>query len=432
MPPFLLLERISRTSKSFDNFLCARSSCGKVLSLSDKVPDSRSTLSFLTFDSTDPAGREAFWLSSAYLLGLALRSTFGESLKLVGAPALASQGTGGVGYSYEFLISDTSLERKGGSTHEEVLSLLESQASLPAPKLQEAELVKLQATLETLVTKGETFTIETIPKEKALELFSDNPFKLERIEAFAPTQEDSIRIVRIEDYLDLAPRLGSTALISSSKLLKAQKLTGWSTATWLPTIPSNLSLPTNQSLLRLRGISFPKPSALSSHLSSIVAAAASDHRTIGKAQSLFFTHDSSPGTPFVLPHGMRLARKVERVVRDLYDEFGYQEVQSPQLFKKGLWEKSGHWENYREDMFSAEGYEERDKREKTLKLDSGEKQRNCCDAHSVEGEKSGKKDDDSFGLKPMNCPGHCLMFAHQERSYRDLPIRFAEFSPLHR
>jgi len=84
-----------------------------------------------------------------------------------------------------------------------------------------------------------------------------------------------------------------------------------------------------------------------------------DHRSIGKSQSLFLTHDSSPGTPFILPHGMRLARKVERVVRDLYDVYGYDEVQSPQLYKTSLWKRSGHWDNYRDDMFATEGYKER-------------------------------------------------------------------------
>lgn len=150
-----------------------------------------------------------------------------------------------------------------------------------------------------------------------------------------------------------------------------------------------------------------------------------DHRAIGKAQSLFLTHDSSPGTPFILPHGMRLARKVERVVRDLYDVYGYDEVQSPQLYKTSLWKRSGHWDNYRDDMFAAEGYKER------LSPIPGDKssvegRQGCC---SID---HGSAEDETFGLKPMNCPGHCLIFASQERSYRDLPIRYAEFSPLHR
>ncbi len=103
-----------------------------------------------------------------------------------------------------------------------------------------------------------------------------------------------------------------------------------------------------------------KPSTISTADASATATTSSnDHRTIGKSQSLFLTHDSSPGTPFILPHGMRLARKVERVVRDLYDVYGYDEVQSPQLYKTSLWKRSGHWDNYRDDMFATEGYKER-------------------------------------------------------------------------
>ena len=167
------------------------------------------------------------------------------------------------------------------------------------------------------------------------------------------------------------------------------------------------------------------------------ASSSNDHRTIGKAQSLFLTHDSSPGTPFILPHGMRLARKVERVVRDLYDVYGYDEVQSPQLYKTSLWKRSGHWDNYRDDMFATEGYKERLERSQSSSASSSSIEGGrtaCCSiepsASSAAGTAGGE--DETFGLKPMNCPGHCLIFASQERSYRDLPIRYAEFSPLHR
>ncbi|TKY89946.1 hypothetical protein EX895_001244 [Sporisorium graminicola] len=165
--------------------------------------------------------------------------------------------------------------------------------------------------------------------------------------------------------------------------------------------------------------------------SAAASSSTNDHRAIGKAQSLFLTHDSSPGTPFILPHGMRLARKVERVVRDLYDVYGYDEVQSPQLYKTSLWKRSGHWDNYRDDMFATEGYKER--LERTLPAATASSvdgnRSACC---SIESEPSSGSEDETFGLKPMNCPGHCLIFASQERSYRDLPIRYAEFSPLHR
>lgn len=169
----------------------------------------------------------------------------------------------------------------------------------------------------------------------------------------------------------------------------------------------------------------PHQKAAAQHDNTASSSSSTDHRAIGKSQSLFLTHDSSPGTPFILPHGMRLARKVERVVRDLYDVYGYDEVQSPQLYKTSLWKRSGHWDNYRDDMFSAQGYKPEPPSSTSSVDDEGTA---CCSIHQP----APTAEEESFGLKPMNCPGHCLIFASQERSYRDLPIRYAEFSPLHR
>lgn len=146
------------------------------------------------------------------------------------------------------------------------------------------------------------------------------------------------------------------------------------------------------------------------------------HRSIGKAQGLFLTLPDSPGTPFVLPHGVRLARKLERVVRDLYDVHGYNEVISPQLYKKDLWIRSGHWDNYRDDMFAVEGFTEGEQRE--AKAVAEQRGGVCSHSHN--------HDSSTFGLKPMNCPGHCLIFASTPKTIKDLPVRFAEFSPLHR
>lgn len=159
-----------------------------------------------------------------------------------------------------------------------------------------------------------------------------------------------------------------------------------------------------------------------------------DHRAIGSEQKLFFTHDTSPGTPFILPHGMRVATKVERVIRDLYRRWGYDEVLTPQIFKSSLWKQSGHWDNYRDDMFAVEGFKEM--QERVAKAIQGERTSCCGDvAHGFEelnASTSTGEDTSAFGLKPMNCPGHCVMYNAQEHSYRDLPIRYAEFSPLHR
>lgn len=155
-----------------------------------------------------------------------------------------------------------------------------------------------------------------------------------------------------------------------------------------------------------------------------------DHRSIGTEQKLFFTHEASPGTPFMLPHGMRIAGKMERVIRDLYQRWSYDEVLTPQVFKSDLWKQSGHWDNYRDDMFGVEGFKEMQERMQQSIHRSG----GCCGdtAHSNLSTSVKDENNSMYGLKPMNCPGHCLLFAAQDHSYRDLPIRYAEFSALHR
>jgi threonyl-tRNA synthetase len=134
-----------------------------------------------------------------------------------------------------------------------------------------------------------------------------------------------------------------------------------------------------------------------------------DHRQLGVEQNLFTTSIYSPGSPLFLPNGSRIFNKLVGFLRSQYTHFGFDEVRTPTIYKKSLWEKSGHWQNYAEDMFHLVG--------------SG-----------ASGEKEGQQigEDEEFSLKPMNCPGHCLLFASQPRSFRDLPIRYADFSALHR
>ena len=137
--------------------------------------------------------------------------------------------------------------------------------------------------------------------------------------------------------------------------------------------------------------------------------ALTDHRHLGVDQELFTTSIYSPGSPLFLPKGARMFNKLTNFLRAQYEHFGFQEVITPTIYKKSLWEKSGHWENYAEDMYSVTG---RGASGETKERQNGQ--------------------DEEYGLKPMNCPGHCLLFASKQRSYRDLPIRYADFSPLHR
>lgn len=149
-----------------------------------------------------------------------------------------------------------------------------------------------------------------------------------------------------------------------------------------------------------------------------------DHRTIGTAQSLFITHLSSPGAPFFQPDGTHIFNKLTAFLRAQYPVFGFREVLTPTMYKQSVWEQSGHWANYKDDMFTVTGNLSHKPEEAPTEFSDRRVQPkiNVDEAANPE----------EFGLKPMNCPGHCLLFQSQRRSYRDLPIRYADFSPLHR
>ncbi|KAI0999948.1 putative threonine--tRNA ligase [Podosphaera aphanis] len=137
--------------------------------------------------------------------------------------------------------------------------------------------------------------------------------------------------------------------------------------------------------------------------------ALNDHREIGSHQKLFVYSKYSPGSPLLLPNGTKIFLKLFNFLRAQYEEFGFEEVISPNIYKKSLWEKSGHWDNFADDMYMVTG-----------RGASGTQQNEQ------------KKQNEEYGLKPMNCPGHCLIFASKSHSYRDLPVRYADFSSLHR
>ena len=149
-----------------------------------------------------------------------------------------------------------------------------------------------------------------------------------------------------------------------------------------------------------------------------------DHRAIGTAQSLFTTHASSPGAPFFQPNGTRIFQKLVSFLRAQYPHFGFHEVLTPTIYKEALWEQSGHWANYKDDMFTVTGNPSKKVNEQLHQNVDGHMQPKRALKEISEQEE--------YGLKPMNCPGHCLLYQSERRSYRDLPIRYAEFSPLHR
>ena len=337
--------------------------------------------------------------------------------------------SGGAGFSYDFLLEashagSSSTPSAHSDAASQIVALIEGQDSGSAI-VNEDLLKEVEKAAKKLCAADIPVSVHAISANEALQHFSNQLFKAEVLAALPP--ETQVGLVKIgESHSDLLlPLIDGTLppLLPTTSLVKAFKVQQWSRATWRPS-SDNSPVPSKQAMIRLRGISFPNEGQLKSHLAAQEVAAASDHRAIGRAQALFMTSDAaSPGSPFILPHGMRIGRKVERVIRDLYDVYGYDEVHSPQLFKKDLWVKSGHWDNYRDDMFKVQGF-----REESEWLANREKH----DGHRCAGHGAASEGDDAFGLKPMNCPGHCLIFSSQERSYRDLPLRLAEFGPLHR
>jgi len=223
-----------------------------------------------------------------------------------------------------------------------------------------------------------------VTKEDCLKLFEANPFKKAMIAGKLP-DGSSTTVYRCGPFVDLCkgPHLPNTGQVKAFKAVKA------SSALWL-------GKQGNDELQRVYGVSFPDKKMLKEYEILQEEAAKRDHRKLGIEQELFFFDDLSPGSCFFLPHGCRIYNRLCDIIRKEYFARNYSEVVTPNMYNLKLWETSGHAAKYKENMFLLE----------------------------IEGQE--------FGLKPMNCPGHCLMFKHRKRSYRELPMRLADFGVLHR
>ncbi len=243
---------------------------------------------------------------------------------------------------------------------------------------------KLEAKASELVSSNQPFEKLLLSKKEALDLFGDNPFKVKLIETKI-ADDSSTTAYRCGDLVDLCtgPHLPSTNRIKALKVLKN------SSSYWL-------SNQTNDSLQRVYAIAFPSKKELDEYIKIQEELAKRDHRNIVEAQSLVHFHPLSPGCAFFLPHGARIFNRLIDFMRRQYHFRGFTEVNTPNIFKNDLWKTSGHYFKYKEDMFFV------------------------------------KTEDEEHGVKPMNCPSHCLLFNASLRSYRDLPIRYADFGVLHR
>jgi len=252
----------------------------------------------------------------------------------------------------------------------------------PEPVSEDA-LEKLEEEIRRLIAEGREWERTEIGRDEARELFEreNEPYKVELVD----TAEGDISLYRQGDFLDLCrgPHL------QNAEPIKALKLTSLAGAYWRGD-------ETKPQLTRVYGTAFYDPADLEEYLERLEQAKARDHRRLGKDLGLFDFSPLAPGMPFWYPRGMVVWNVLEDLRRRENRARGYEEVRTPQLYDSDLWRTSGHWEKYAEHMFRLK-IEERD-----------------------------------FGLKPMNCPGHCLLYSLAPHSYRELPLRIAEAGNLHR
>ncbi len=249
--------------------------------------------------------------------------------------------------------------------------------------LKEEDLAKIESMMRKISKENKRISREELSKEEALEMFKEDPYKLDIIERL--DDNETISAYRQAEWVDLCrgPHVESTKVMKNFKLLKV------SGAYWKG--DSN-----NKMLQRVYGISFENKEDLEKYLSWLEAAKERDHKKLGRELSLFMMSDYGPGFPFWLPNGMKLRHALDEYYHEAHIRRGYEFIETPTMLSKDLWEVSGHWENYRENMYIS------------------------------------KVDDREFAIKPMNCPGGMLVYKNGLHSYRDLPIRLAEMGHVHR
>lgn len=327
---------------------CAAELNGKITDLRTAVSED-STLAILTFD--DEAGRAAFRHTASHILAQAVKRIYPDT-KLAIGPSISD------GFYYDF-------DRDEPFTSDDFEKI-------------EAEMKKIAK---------EDFKLErfTLPKAEAIEFMKEKgePYKVELIENLPENSE--ISFYRQGEFTDLCagPHLMST------KPVKAVKLTAVAGAYWHGDEK-------NKMLTRIYGTAFRKQTELDEYIAKIEEAKRRDHRKIGKELELFTIMDEGPGFPFFLPKGMILKNALIDFWREIQTRKGYVEISTPIILSRNLWETSGHWDHYKDNMYTT----------------------------VIDGE--------DFAIKPMNCPGGMLVYKSSPHSYRDLPIRMGELGLVHR
>ncbi len=307
-------------------------------------------LAILTFDQAD--GKHAFWHTASHVLAQAVKRLY-PSAKLSIGPAIDN------GFYYDFDVE---------------------------PAFSPEDLEKLEAEMRKIVKEDlplERYELSPAEALRALEA-QNEPYKVELCQEHADKGEN-ISFYRQGEFADLCagPHLMSTGPI------KAVKLTACTGAYWRGDAKG-------KQLCRVYGVAFPKASQLEEHLALLEEAKKRDHRKLGKELELFALMEEGPGFPFFLPKGMVLKNLLIDYWREIHRAAGYQEISTPIILSRALWERSGHWGHYKQNMYTT------------------------------------VIDDEDFAIKPMNCPGGMLVYKTRMRSYKDLPLRMGELGIVHR
>ena len=320
--------------------------------INGKVVDLRTTvnedckLEILTFDS-DLDGKKAYWHTTSHIMAQAIKRIF-PAVKLAIGPSIDE------GFYYDF---DTE------------------------NPFTEEDKVKIEEEMKKIIKEDLTIERFSLPRNEALELMKDEPYKQELINDLPEGEE--ISFYKQGEFVDLCagPHLMSTGKVKSIKLLNT------SGAYWRGSEK-------NKMLQRIYAISFPKASLLEEYMHLLEEAKERDHRKIGKEQKLFMTHKLvGSGLPIYLPNGATIRRTLERYIQDKELALGYSHVYTPSLANVELYKTSGHWDHYKEDMFPV------------MKMDTEE-----------------------MVLRPMNCPHHMLVYKNELHSYKELPIKIGELA----
>ena len=304
----------------------------------------------LTFDDED--GKKAFWHTTSHILAQAVKRLY-PSAKLAIGPSIAN------GFYYDFDVD------------------------FPfTPEILE----KIEAEMKKIVKENIQLEQFDLSADEALKLMEekDEPYKVELIKEHAGKGE-KISFYKQAEFTELCagPHIPDTGRV------KAFKLTSIAGAYWRGDEK-------NKMLQRIYGISFTKQSELTEYLERIEEAKKRDHRKLGKELGLFALRDEAPGMPFFLPNGMILRNTLIDYWHEVHERWGYLEISTPQVMKRSLWETSGHWDHYKDNMYTT----------------------------VIDGE--------DFAIKPMNCPGSILVYELEPHSYKELPLRYGELGRVHR